>query len=348
MVQQAAQNQHYVPKFILRKFLANVDKERVNVFQKSTRRTFQTSISNIMAERRFNEFLINEEFYASFEEAACRVEDAVLPAYEALVDQKKLTQTPEEAAMLGVFVAFQLLRTRSYREQMKDVYQQIHDKFEGMGFRDKEIEELGQQTESDHARNHLESIRDSIEQFSAAIAEKDFILLQAPEGRSFYLADNPVALHNDEERQGIWGNIGLSVKGIQIYVPLTSRFMLAAFCPSILANFRKTFEEQRVLVQQAQAAAVLSPVMLTPQGKAELNEHLAYLKSGMAKIERFIDATNDGSPLVATDENMDFYNTMQVAFAREFIVCEKGDFDLAERFVEERGADGGGWQLTVG
>ncbi|MDF3417383.1 DUF4238 domain-containing protein [Sulfitobacter sp. KE29] len=90
MTGHAAQNQHYVPKFILRKFLANKDKERVNVFQKSTGRRFQTNIANVMAERRFHEFNIDERYYASFEESACRVEDAVLPAYEALVNRQRL------------------------------------------------------------------------------------------------------------------------------------------------------------------------------------------------------------------------------------------------------------------
>jgi len=348
MTQQAAQNQHYVPKFILRKFLANKDKERVNVFQKSTGKTFQTSIANIMAERRFNEFLIDENLYASFEDAACHVEGVVLPAYEALVERQNLTQTPEETEMLGLFVAFQMLRTRAYRDQMRDMYKQVHDKFVGMGFEDPEIDELGQQTEDDHARNHLESMADSIEQFSLIIGQKDFVLMQAPTGRSFYLADNPVVLNNDEKQHGIYGNLGLSVKGIQIFVPLTSRFMLAAFCPSILENFRTKFEEQRVLIGQVQATIALSPVPLADHVKATMEDNLATMKASMLSIERFISATNEGTPLIASDENMDFYNAMQVEYAREFLVCERGDFDIAKRFVAEHGADSRGWQLKVG
>ena len=52
----AAQNQHYVPQFILRQFLSNQKKEQVTVFDKKTGKIFITGIRNIMAERRFNNF----------------------------------------------------------------------------------------------------------------------------------------------------------------------------------------------------------------------------------------------------------------------------------------------------
>ena len=348
MTQQAAQNQHYVPKFILRKFLANKDKERVNVFQKSTGKQFQTSIAKIMAERRFNEFLIDKDYYASFENAVCQVESAVLPTYEMLVKRCKLTGTPEENAMLGIFVAFQMLRTRAYRDRMTDMLQQFHDKISGMGFEGPEIEELGGQTENDSTRSHLESLASCIKEYSAIIGGKDFILLEAPKGRCFYLGDNPVTLHNDEKQVGFMGNIGLSVKGIQIYVPLTSQYMLGAFCPSILNSFRTHFKEKKALFQRMQTSIVMSPFQLTGNKKLELDVKMTSLKENLDYLESFIVATRDGTPLIATSENMDFYNAMQVEYAREFVVCEKGDFDLAKQVVKDLGANGGGWKMIVG
>lgn len=348
MNKQAAQNQHYVPKFILRKFLANPHKERVNVFQKSTRKQFQTSIANIMAERRFNEFQIDENYYASFENAACRVEEAVLPAYEALIERKQLTGTPEECAMLGLFLAFQMLRTRAYRDHMQDMFQQIHDKFVGMGLEHEEIAELGNLTENDATKNHLKSLRDSISQFSSIISEKDFFLVEAPKGHCFYLADNPVTLHNDIKHVGFGGNLGLSVTGIQIYVPLSSKYMLAAYCPSILADFRKKSTEQKLLMRQIKASSVLAAAPLTGQRRLEFTEQVSALQLGMDRIDRFITATTEGTPLTATAENMDFYNAMQVGSARDFVVCEHGKFDLAKRFVKENGSTNGGLRMNVG
>ena len=73
-----AQNQHYVPKFLLRKFLSNAQNEQVSVYDKHSDKGFTTSIANIMAERRFNDFVINE-WRGTFEETAGRIEDQIIP-----------------------------------------------------------------------------------------------------------------------------------------------------------------------------------------------------------------------------------------------------------------------------
>jgi len=73
-----AQNQHYVPKFILRQFLADNEKEQVSVYDKQEDRVFVTSIKNVMAERRFNDFNF-EEFIVSFENIASSIEAMFLP-----------------------------------------------------------------------------------------------------------------------------------------------------------------------------------------------------------------------------------------------------------------------------
>jgi hypothetical protein len=63
-MKQGAQNQHYVPKFILRNFLGNEKPEQVHVFRKSTGKGFTTSIHNIMAERHFHELRLDDQYIA--------------------------------------------------------------------------------------------------------------------------------------------------------------------------------------------------------------------------------------------------------------------------------------------
>ena len=48
-----------------------------------------------------------------------------------------------------------------------------------------------------------------------------------------------------------------------------------------------------------------------------------------------IDAIENGTPIPLTDENMDFHNSMTLAFARQFIVCRNSDFDLARRWMQD-------------
>ena len=108
----AAENQHYVPKFILRQFLSNKKREQVSVFDKHTEKTFVTSIKNMMAERRFNDFTFDDEWIASFEPIACAAEDQVLPSYRKVLKDRLLDNSPEQKADLAMMLAFQLLRSK--------------------------------------------------------------------------------------------------------------------------------------------------------------------------------------------------------------------------------------------
>lgn len=94
----AAQNQHYVPKFVLRQFLSDPAKERVAVYDKHEDRTFITSIKNVMAERRFHDFDFDEEWRASFEPVATGAENMVLPAYRQVLEERRLDEAPEQKA----------------------------------------------------------------------------------------------------------------------------------------------------------------------------------------------------------------------------------------------------------
>lgn len=79
----AAQNQHYVPQFILRQFALNNEREQVRVYDKHTDKEFTTSVRNIMAERRFNEFIF-DEYIASFEQIAGKIEEKIIPDYQKI------------------------------------------------------------------------------------------------------------------------------------------------------------------------------------------------------------------------------------------------------------------------
>ncbi|WP_299852699.1 DUF4238 domain-containing protein [uncultured Roseovarius sp.] len=347
-IKQAAQNQHYVPKFILRKFLANLGREQVNVFQKSTRRSFSTNISNVMAERRFNEFRIDSSFYASFEESVCKVEDIVLPAYEALIDRRRLTGTPEENAMLAMFVAFQMLRTRSYRDSIAGLFDQFREHFERHDLPIGALEEFAKPDNEQIKQFHLESMAESFEEFSHIIGTKNFLLLQAPPSRSFYLADNPVAWHNDEPDNGIFSNMGLALKGIQLYVPLSSEFMLAVWCPSILDKFRTQASEKRAFARRSRSAVTLSPNSLPRSKKIAFDGEMEKLDNTIERVDKLTKAADAGRPIQATTENMDFYNVKQMQFARDFVICQRADFKLAKEFVKRQGNKQGGMKFSFG
>lgn len=337
-----AQNQHYVPKFLLRNFLANPKKEQVHVFSKSSGKGFTTSIKNIMAERRFHEFSIDENYLASFEESVCRVEDMLLPAYRSVVENRRFDGTPEQKAHLAMLVAFQFLRTRSQRDQFANMERQLADQLKERGVSIEDIEGYEPLTDDVQRERHIRLMSNAAGEFAQIIGEKDFLLIAAPKGRRFYLSDNPVTIHNSRPQDGFWSNMGLSCEGIEIYMPLTADLQLCAWCPSILGNMKtKNAESNRQL-----ASAILSPAMLNVTDPTLLQEQLDQLRKHRATIENTLNRAAEGVPLSASNENMDFQNSLQVGQAREHLICQKADFHLAKRFMAEN-PDSTGRRVSV-
>lgn len=328
---QAAQNQHYVPKFILRNFLSDPKKEQVHVFSKSSGRGFKTSIKNIMAERRFHEFNIDENYLASFEESVCRVEDMLLPAYRGVVQSRRFDGTPEQKAQLSMLVAFQLLRTRSQRDQFVDMELQLAEHLKQHGGSIEDIEGYERLTDDALREQHIRFMRDSVGHFAQIIAAKDFLLLEAPKGRHFYLSDNPVTIHNSQPSDEFYGNMGLACEGIEIYMPLTSDLQLCAWCPSILTNMRKVSAE----LNRQLATAILSPATGRDADPTFTLEQLKKLRNYRATVEETLNRAAEGVPMTASSENMDFQNSLQVGQAREHLICQKADFGLAKRFIAQ-------------
>lgn len=101
----AAQHQHYVPQLLLRGFLSReperAAREQVHVFDLETGETFTPSITNIMGERRYNDFWLDEETLATVEPAAGRIESHVAPTVERIRTEKRLERSPEEFGSLA-------------------------------------------------------------------------------------------------------------------------------------------------------------------------------------------------------------------------------------------------------
>jgi hypothetical protein len=129
----------------------------------------------------------------------------------------------------------------------------------------------------------------------------------------------------------LYGNIGLAVTGIEIYMPLASNLLLCAWCPSLLANLRSDYEKGVREKQMKAIGHVLAGEMTAQQ-----------MKEGMERFEEMaqptaslLAAAAEGRPVSSDAANMDYYNSMQTAFASRYIVCQQADFALARRFCRE-------------
>lgn len=329
----AAQNQHYVPKFVLRQFLADEANERVNVYDKHEDRSFVTSIKNIMAERRFNEFVFDDDYIASFEPIACGAENQVLPPYREVVEQRRLSDAPEQKAALAIFLAFQFLRTKANRDQWLAMEEEVIKLVEGSGGRMQDMqgwEDWQPATEDSLKREHLTSIHHRIGEVSQIIATKDLLLMEAAPGTSFYLGDHPVVLANSRDFEP-YGNIGLAVEGIEIYMPLSADLLLCAWCPSLLGDIREgLLNAKREL--EADALARLMRGELDAVGMREALEEFA---TKTQPQEELLTLAAEGQPIDSTPDNMDYYNSLQTSWAYRYVISRDGDFELARRVNRE-------------
>jgi hypothetical protein len=339
------QNQHYVPKFILRQFCANVDAERVVVYDKQKDKTFVTAIRNVMAENRFNDFLFNDDWIVSFEPVACAAEDQVLPAYRRILETRRLDNSPQEKAALAFLIAFQFLRTKANRDHWQQLEELIVAKVEESGGKMQDVkgwEDWHSATENSLKRDHLLSIRNSIGEFAQIIGTKDFLLAEPAEGRSFYLGDNPVCLNN-MQKTGPYGNLGLGVAGIEIYMPLASNLLLCAWCPSILSTMQSDYENS-VRERKTTALGQVMAGRMTAQEMGELMERLKVMEQPAASL---LSATAEGRPVSSNAANMDYYNSMQTAFASRYIVCQQADFALARSFCRDHPEAKRGYRMSA-
>jgi hypothetical protein len=336
-----AQNQHYVPKFILRQFLSDPIKEKVPVYDKQGDKTFVTSIKNIMAERRFNDFAF-EDLTVSFEPVACTIEESVLRTYKKIVKDRQFDGSPDERAALSFLIAFQMVRTKAHRERYQDIEEKLRHKVESLGGRMEDVQGWEPLTEDRLKRSHITSIRDSIGKFAHIISEKQFFISASAPNRSFYLGDNPVCLHNSRSF-GAYGNLGLAVPGIEIYMPLASDLMLCVLCPSILDQIR---EEQKSIKAKLRERA-LSLVMA---GRLSQEAFKSYVDSAstIPDVEDLLLRIEKGQLISSNESNMDYYNSLQTSFSSRYIVCQRSDFALARKFNKEYPHQRGGMRLQLG
>lgn len=166
-----AQKRHYVPKLIIRNFLFDKKREAVRVYDKKENKEFQTSIANIMAERRFHDFSAGD-FIVSFEDVAGKIEEIILPAYRSVIQSRQLTGSPQEHGALALLVAFQFVRTRAARDHWKQMDNVLRAKIDSMGGSIEDMDGYEPPTENNLTKYHILHMRDAVSKYAPINAEK--------------------------------------------------------------------------------------------------------------------------------------------------------------------------------
>lgn len=183
----------------------------------------------------------------------------------------------------------------------------------------------------------MDFTRDSI----TIIAQKHPILLVDPK-EGFWISDAPVVLHN-ERQFGPYGNLGLAVSGIEIYLPISPRLALAFFCPSIITTGESKIQDSEKEIKQYFVEQFKSG------GLSEFDRlNLADFRYKLERAKEKHRRISIDRKVIVDDHNVAFCNSLQVLNAERFIVSRDGDFKMAKEMIKARpGIQGKGFRMTM-
>lgn len=310
-----AKIQHYVPKFLLRNF-GTGKKDHVWVFDKNSGRTFQTNAKNVASENRFYDFELNGESH-SIEHGLSVIESHAKIVIDKILHEDSLSSLNSlEKANLASFLAIQFIRTKSFRLQWAELPKILRKKIDGMGIDvapDSQAASLIQDpTENQIKLDCTRMILDAPKMFGPHFLDKAWILAKTTNNHPFIISDNPISLQNQID-MGPYGNLGLAVRGIEVYLPLSSTRALAMWCPSLVSQIMKSAETLRRIPK-----AILEKKF----GNSE----------GILAIDT---AVRTGSTLMYEPQHVINFNALQVSRSERYLFSIKNEFSLAEKMISD-------------
>jgi hypothetical protein len=306
--------QHYVPKLILKQFADSRD--QLYVFDKNNNNIFPDTIKKAGGQKYYYNFEIADE-KLTLENYLCKIENKVAPYIKKIIKEKNVSILQDkERIELSIFLSIQMVRVPSFSNRANDLSQQIKNIAIKQGapesyFEENKIMSEDKNIESIFRANQIMTAHEQAKYF----IEKDWFLIETDIENPFFIGDNPVCLHNDE-KYGVYGNIGLAVKGIQIYFPLTPTLALAIYCPSHYNKF-------------SDSAKYFEKIC-----KKDLRI-LKFFGDKYTKTKKIIDVIKTGTVLKPEPENVIFFNSLQIQFAERFIYANSNNFELVEKIIAE-------------
>lgn len=291
-------------------------KPRVFVYDKWNNKHFPTNIKNIAAESGFYDLEV-EDGVLTMEPGLARLEANTSGIIKKLIRDRNIKFLSEdEVAILALFLAVQFVRTNEHRLRFEHLGKQLTQKLRGMGVNEENIKELTGRAGS-VAEDKLVGLRSLVEakEFVPHFLNKAWVLLETTPRNPFFISDNPIGLHNDMDF-GPYGNLGLAVKGIQIYLPISSTLCLNLLCPTIAEEFAKAYDNLRLLDQVAPGLA-----------------DSAMKKPAFARA--FCDGLVNGTPIRVVEDNVTLINSLQVVYSSRFVYCESNAFELVEIMIRD-------------
>ncbi len=259
----ATELQHYVPRFLLRKFGLG-KKDRVHVFDKQKDCAFVSNAKAVAAENGFYDF----EFMGTpmaLEPSLSKLESNAAQHLAQIEESHRLPEPLSEARIqLACFLAVQMVRTRARLNTFNDIGQRMETWLRAQGMNEEYFAPDPKIGDGENARKALlaRQITNAPKDFAPSLLEKDWLLLQTTRQHPFIIGDSPLAMFNSVDR-GPRGNLGLDVEGIELYLPINPQLTLGLVCPTLTEAALSGTHAYRICRMYARASAVRLPAPAT-------------------------------------------------------------------------------------
>lgn len=278
-------NEHYVPQFLLKNFGTGTRNNQIHVFDKHEGKKFRTNVRNVASESGFYQV---GDFKA--EKLFERLDKEAHLVINKIIQRKNLAGlTSQEISWLYTFVASQKIRTRQFREEAIQMNQAIEKKIIDMGGNPKDVENFDYLDKESVKTFSLGILFNNFPEIISGFTSKFIVLMEAPKGNKYYISDNPLTLQNENDF-GPYGNLGLKVLGIEIYLPLSPYLTLAFLCPSFHEKMLKGLEDATKLKSEIGLRKKFDPFIDLGQ-TIKTEEKIEEI---ISKVTDYVNATTSG------------------------------------------------------
>ena len=213
-------NQHYVPRFLLKKFSSRED----NFIWAYDKNNDYNKIKERPIRKVANEFFFYDQIKnskkGSFEYVLQTVENDVAPIIEKILKVKNLRNLNDiERDKIALFVASQIFRTKGHLFESERMDREFSRTME---------EHLSNPIPELNSKELWFSTLANIPFFKNILLNKIWHLIES--NNEFYISDNPVVRQNSTDKSKFRGTLGIDSYGIEIYLPLSPSIVIALFC----------------------------------------------------------------------------------------------------------------------
>jgi hypothetical protein len=294
--------QHYVSQFQLRNFAD--ERGQVQVFDKVEGRIFTLSPHGIAAEAGFYDFTDQAGKPHTVEHLLGKMETQVSGIIAGILDRQSLAHlTAKDRVAVSLFAAVQQRRVKAVRQRIQSLNTGILRVLDERGI---DPGDVVPELDDDDVKRFSIAKLSNAKAAAKLFFDKAWVLRRAPEGKPFYISDNPITLHNLLAPR----RLSLDSPGVEINLPISPSFTICFLCRTWLRLIREGLDD----------------------AGAYTHRH-GYCPGDNTPLEQLAEAIATGNPDLLLPENVEHLNSLQVQYSSRFVISGTDDFELAKLMI---------------